>query len=164
LRRDPSIAGIIKLIEAMEHDGEQRGMGRVACFAEYTRAVLHNGLGNYAAATAACSSLEYRDLGVHGWTLAELVEAATRAGDPAPAEQAREGLKGGGASGTPWAPGAQALAEAQVGRPCSSVHVRSSGTYAKSSPSSTSPHGTSLPWSCPYTQGHKPRRRRCDLR
>ncbi|WP_341865419.1 ATP-binding protein [Kitasatospora cheerisanensis] len=82
----------LDLIEAMERDGERRGLGRLTAMAACARAVLHNGLGTYPqAAEAALRGVQYRDLVVHNWTCLELVEAATRAGDRAAAELAASG-------------------------------------------------------------------------
>lgn len=108
----------LELIEAMERDGEQRGLGRLTSMAACARAVLHNGLGNYPLAMeAALRGGEYQDLVVHLWTCSELVEAATRAGRPAVAARARERLADWGRAGTPWALGAQAVADALTGAP-----------------------------------------------
>ncbi|MEU3777343.1 helix-turn-helix transcriptional regulator, partial [Streptomyces sp. NPDC032472] len=108
----------LELIEALERDGEQRGLGRLTGMAACARAVLHNGLGNYPLAMeAALRGAEYQDLVVHLWTCSELVEAATRAGHPAVAARARERLVDWGRAGTPWALGAQAVADALTGAP-----------------------------------------------
>ncbi|MFE7524119.1 AAA family ATPase [Kitasatospora sp. NPDC057542] len=108
----------LEAIEAMEHEGEQRGLGRLVGVAACARAVLHNGLGNYPLAMeAALRGGEHKDLVVHFWTCSELVEAATRAGDPAAAARARELLADWSRAGTPWALGAQAVADALTGAP-----------------------------------------------
>ncbi|MGW3183051.1 AAA family ATPase [Kitasatospora sp. NPDC001119] len=108
----------LEAIEAMEHEGEQRGLGRLVGVAACARAVLHNGLGNYPLAMeAALRGGEYQDLVVHVWTCGELVEAATRAGEPAVAAGARERLADWSRAGTPWALGAHAVAEALTGAP-----------------------------------------------
>ncbi|MDH6144459.1 DNA-binding CsgD family transcriptional regulator [Kitasatospora sp. GP30] len=108
----------LELIEAMERDGEQRGLGRLTAMAACARAVLHNGLGNYQLAMeAALRGAEHQDLVVHHWTCSELVEAATRAGDPAVAARARERLADWGRAGTPWALGALVVADALSGAP-----------------------------------------------
>ncbi|MEU9719769.1 AAA family ATPase [Streptomyces sp. NPDC047976] len=108
----------LELIGAMEREGERRGLGRLTAMAACARAVLHNGLGNYPLAMeAALRDGEYRDLVVHHWTCCELVEAATRAGRPAVAAEARERLADWGRAGTPWALGAQAVADALTGGP-----------------------------------------------
>ncbi|MGA5822601.1 AAA family ATPase [Kitasatospora sp. NPDC094028] len=108
----------LDLIEAMERDGAQRGLGRLTAMAACARAVLHNGLGNYPLAMeAALRGVEHQDLVVHLWTCGELVEAATRAGQPAAAVGARERLADWSRAGTPWALGAHAVAEALTGAP-----------------------------------------------
>ncbi|MFJ8160127.1 AAA family ATPase [Streptomyces sp. NPDC096136] len=108
----------LEVIGAMEREGEQRGLGRLNAMAACARAVLHNGLGNYPAAMdAALRGGEYQDLVVHHWTCGELVEAASRAGRPDVAAGARERLADWGRAGTPWALGAQAVADALAGAP-----------------------------------------------
>ncbi|MFD5417498.1 AAA family ATPase [Streptomyces sp. NPDC127069] len=108
----------LELIGAMEREGERRGLGRLTGMAACARSVLHNGLGNYALAVeSALRGGEYQDLVVHHWTDCELVEAATRAGRPDVAARARERLADWGRAGTPWALGAQAVADALTGAP-----------------------------------------------
>ncbi|MEW1910442.1 AAA family ATPase [Kitasatospora sp. NPDC085895] len=106
----------LELVEAAEREGEQRGLGRLIAMAACARAVLHNGLGNYPLALeAALRGSEHQDLVVHHWTCSELIEAATRAGDPAAAARARERLADWSRAGTPWALGARAVADALAG-------------------------------------------------
>ncbi|MFD8594421.1 ATP-binding protein [Kitasatospora sp. NPDC059646] len=108
----------LDLIEAMERDGERRGLGRLTATAACARAVLHNGLGAYPQAVeAALRGVEHRDLAVHNWTCLELAEAADRAGDPAAAALARGRLAEWAAAGTPWALGANAVADALAAPP-----------------------------------------------
>ncbi|MEV4558155.1 LuxR family transcriptional regulator [Kitasatospora sp. NPDC049285] len=108
----------LELVEALEREGGRRGLGRLDGMAACARAVLHNGLGNYPLALeAALRGGEYRDLVVHHWTCSELVEAATRAGEPAVAASARERLADWARAGTPWALGALAVADALTGAP-----------------------------------------------
>jgi DNA-binding CsgD family transcriptional regulator/tetratricopeptide (TPR) repeat protein len=110
----------VRLIEALERDGEQRGLGWLLGVAKCSRAVLHNGLGNYPLALeAAREALEYQDFALHHWALTELVEAAARTGDQAAAAEARERLSDWARAGTPWARGVYALAEALAGTPAS---------------------------------------------
>ncbi|MFE4517867.1 LuxR C-terminal-related transcriptional regulator, partial [Kitasatospora sp. NPDC056783] len=105
-------------IEALEREGEQRGLGRLVGVAACARAVLHNGLGNYALALeAARRGAEYQDPVVHLWTCGELVEAATRAGDPDAAARACGPIADWSRAGTPWALGAHAVALALTGAP-----------------------------------------------
>jgi len=68
-----------KLLEAYPRDAIARGEGRAISGAAYLAAVLHNGLGRYQAALAgARRAAEHEDLGVFGFALVELVEAAAR--------------------------------------------------------------------------------------
>jgi len=68
-----------KLLEAYPRDAIARGEGRAISGAAYLAAVLHNGLGRYQAALAvARRAAEHDDLGVSGFALVELVEAAAR--------------------------------------------------------------------------------------
>lgn len=106
----------VGLIEALERDGEQRGLGRLLGVAECARAVLHNGLGNYPLALeAARRALAYQDFALHNWALAELAEAAARTGDRGAADEARDRLSDWARAGTSWAQGVHALAEALNG-------------------------------------------------
>ncbi len=57
--------------------------------ARYATAVLCNGLGRYEEAFAAArQAAEYEDLGLYGWYLVELIEAATRIGNIDAAQEA----------------------------------------------------------------------------
>ncbi len=82
--------------------------------AQYARAVLHNGLGDYpaaqAAATRACEANEL----LHGnLAIPELVEAACRTGQPGHAADALDQLSSRAlASGTPWGLGLAARSRA----------------------------------------------------
>ena len=104
----------VGLIEATAADGTARGEGRVLGLTGYTNAVLYNGLGRYEEAFAAArAGCEYKDLGLHGWCLVELVEAAVRTGDKETAAQATRRLEvRAGASGTDWGLGVLARAQA----------------------------------------------------
>jgi DNA-binding CsgD family transcriptional regulator len=82
------------------------GGGEVAV-AQYAMAVLHNGLGNYAEAQAAAGkACETEDLGLASVGLPELIEAATRAGEPESAARALDQFRSRAlACNTPWALG-----------------------------------------------------------
>jgi hypothetical protein len=81
----------LELIEASREDAAGRGEGRAITLAEYARAVLNNGLGRYREALAAAQrASEHDDLGLFGWALIELVEAAARNGEPQLAADALE--------------------------------------------------------------------------
>ena len=59
-----------------------RGEGR-GVTSQYSAALLYNGLGRYEKALAAAEQVcESDDIGVLGWSLAELIEAAVRSGSP----------------------------------------------------------------------------------
>jgi DNA-binding CsgD family transcriptional regulator len=92
-----------------------RGEGQGLAVAHYSRAVLLNGLGRYEdALRAARLGSSYRgDLAFRNWTLAELIEAATRTGDLATAAEALKDLTmTTGPSGTDWAAGIEAQCRA----------------------------------------------------
>ncbi|WP_239085691.1 AAA family ATPase [Catellatospora methionotrophica] len=104
----------LEAIEAGVGEARHRGEGRALALAEYAAAVLHNGRGRYdaaqAAATRACA---YEDLGIFGWALAELVEAAARNGDRDAAAAALDQLvPRTRASATTWARGVEARSRA----------------------------------------------------
>jgi DNA-binding CsgD family transcriptional regulator len=107
-------AHALELIDASIQDATARGEGRAITLAEYTTAVLHNGLGHYQAAFAAAHrACEHDDLGLFGWALIELVEAGTRIGEPGAAAAALETLaERTRASGTEWALGIEARSRA----------------------------------------------------
>jgi DNA-binding CsgD family transcriptional regulator len=103
-----------KLYAAMVRDATARGEGTAIGLAQLALAVLHNGLGNYAAALAAAAPpCEHDELAHSSIALHELVEAATRAGEPARAAAALERVSPRAlASGTPWALGLMARSRA----------------------------------------------------
>ena len=102
-----------ELIQANMDGVTSRGEGR-GVTSQYSAALLYNGLGHYDKALAAAEEVcEYDDIGVLGWSLAELIEAAVRSGQPARAADALERLSEmTGASGTDWALGTQARSRA----------------------------------------------------
>jgi DNA-binding CsgD family transcriptional regulator len=113
-----------ELIQAAMDRVTSRGEGR-GVTSHYAAALLYNGLGRYDKALAAAELVcEYDDLGVLGWSLAELVEAAVRSGQPARASDALQRLSATTrASGTDWALGAEArsralLSEGQAAENC----------------------------------------------
>jgi DNA-binding CsgD family transcriptional regulator len=103
------------LIEATRRDAARRGEGLGVAVAEYAQAVLGNGLGHYdeAAAAAGRACAYPQELIAGSWALAELVEAAGRAGRT---EEAIDGLDRLGAkaraAGTDWALGLLARSQA----------------------------------------------------
>ncbi len=102
------------MIRASVQDATARGEGRVIALAEYATAVLHNGLGRYedplAAAQRGCA---YDDIGLCGWSLVELIEAAAPSGKPDVAAAALRQLEAHtSAAGTDWALGVEACCRA----------------------------------------------------
>jgi DNA-binding CsgD family transcriptional regulator len=102
-----------ELIQANLHGAASRGEGR-GVTSQYAAALLYNGLGRYDKALAAAELVcEYDDIGVLGWSLTELVEAAVRSGQPARASHALQRLsETTRASGTDWALGTEARSRA----------------------------------------------------
>jgi DNA-binding CsgD family transcriptional regulator/tetratricopeptide (TPR) repeat protein len=102
-----------ELIQATMDDVTSRGEGR-GVTSQYAAALLYNGLGHYDKALAAAELVcEYDDLGVLGWSLTELVEAAVRSSQPTRASDALQRLsETTRASGTDWALGAEARSRA----------------------------------------------------
>jgi DNA-binding CsgD family transcriptional regulator/tetratricopeptide (TPR) repeat protein len=102
-----------ELIQANMAGVTSRGEGR-GVTSGYSAALLYNGLGHYDKALAAAELVcQYDDIGVLGWSLTELVEAAVRSGQPALASDALQRLtKTTRASGTDWAIGTEARSRA----------------------------------------------------
>ncbi len=102
-----------ELIQANMDGVTSRGEGR-GVTSQYSAALLYNGLGHYDKALAAAEmASEYDDVGVLGWSLAELVEAAVRSGQPARAADALKRLsETTRPSGTDWALGTEARSRA----------------------------------------------------
>jgi DNA-binding CsgD family transcriptional regulator len=102
-----------ELIQANMDGVTSRGEGR-GVTSQYAAALLYNGLGRYDKALAAAELVcEYDDVGVLGWSLTELVEAAVRSGQPARASEALQRLsETTRASGTDWALGTEARSRA----------------------------------------------------
>jgi len=98
------------LIDEVEREATARGEGLVLTFAEHARAVLHNGLGHYAAALENAQRASAQDeLHASVWSLPELVEAAVRGGKPEVAADALERLRERTqVAGTEWALGIEA--------------------------------------------------------
>jgi DNA-binding CsgD family transcriptional regulator len=107
-------AEALELIEASREDAAGRGEGRAITLAEYATAVLYNGLGRYRESLAAAQrASEHDDLGLFGWALIELVEAAARDREPQLAAEALELLSDRtGLTGTDWALGIEARSRA----------------------------------------------------
>jgi ATP/maltotriose-dependent transcriptional regulator MalT len=103
-----------ELIDAMAAGASSRGEGVALTYAEYAKAVLYNGLGDYElAAEAAHSAATVDELVISPWALYELIEAAARSEKPQRAAAASERLSAiAAASGTDWARGSAARSRA----------------------------------------------------
>jgi tetratricopeptide (TPR) repeat protein len=104
----------LQLIQLGFDDATVRGEGRAIALAHYVTAVLYDARGRYedalAAAQRACA---YEDLGLFGWALVELVEAAARSDNRDVASDALLRLdERTRAAGTDWALGIQARSRA----------------------------------------------------
>jgi DNA-binding CsgD family transcriptional regulator len=103
------------LIESTIEDVSHRGEGVGINFAEWARAVLHNGLGSYDSAFAAArrATAYEADQGTIIWPTVEVIEAAVRTGATETASTAyRRLFEMTEASGTEWALGLQARCSA----------------------------------------------------
>ena len=92
-----------------------RGEGEWLSAAEWASAVLYNGLGRYheALVVAERASEQHLELGWATWSIAELIEAAVRAGKPERAAPALRRLsERARASGSDWALGIEARSRA----------------------------------------------------
>jgi DNA-binding CsgD family transcriptional regulator len=128
-------AQALELIEASREDATERGEGRAITLAEYATAVLYNGLGRYREALAAAQrASEHDDLGLFGWALIELVEAAARSRDPELAADALERLSElTGLSGTDWALGIEARSRALLdeGQDAEDLYLEATGRLGR---------------------------------
>jgi DNA-binding CsgD family transcriptional regulator len=106
-----------ELFQAAMDGVTSRGEGR-GVTSQYAAALLYNGLGRYDKALAAAELVcEYDDVGVLGWSLAELAEAAVRSGQPRRASDALQRLsETTRASGTDWALGTEARSRALLSK------------------------------------------------
>ena len=103
------------LIETTREEVTLRGEGIWMGVAEWAKAVLYNGLGRYdlALAAAAQGSENPDELGFATWSLVELIEAATRTGQPERAAGALRRLaESTSAAGTDWALGIETRSRA----------------------------------------------------
>jgi len=115
-------ADLSALVEATENDVALRGEGIAISCAEWTNALLNNGLGRYPealrAAERALDLQEYPDMhypGIANWAAAEQVEAAARSGmTEVAASTYRWIAEMASASGTDWALGVEARSRALV--------------------------------------------------
>jgi DNA-binding CsgD family transcriptional regulator len=109
-------AQAMALIRASIEDATARGEGRAIALADYATAVLYNGLSHYRDSLAAAQRVcEQDDLGLFGWGLTELVEAAVRSDRPDIGATALRRLEERTrAAGTEWARGIEARSRATL--------------------------------------------------
>ena len=107
-------ARALELMTSNVRDATSRGEGTVLGLAGYTTALLYNGLSRFEAALAgAMRGCEVEDFSFHAWTLAELVEAASRSGAHELAADALQRLEIRAlAADTPWSLGILARSRA----------------------------------------------------
>ncbi|MFF2634376.1 AAA family ATPase [Microbacterium sp. NPDC058021] len=107
--------------------GPARGRSAEMIIAGYALAVLHNGSGDYAAAhSAAARGIECEGLKYNNLIYSELVEAASRSGQPESATEALAELTArANAAGTPWGLGLAARSRAlTTSGPAAEDHYR----------------------------------------
>ena len=101
------------LIERTRTEVTSRGEGIGLSVLGWAGAVLYNGLGRYKEAREAALGVAPHDLNPSMWVMAELIEAAVRAGTPEMAADARRRLGSiARASGTDWVVGIASRSEA----------------------------------------------------
>ncbi|MFD1056102.1 helix-turn-helix transcriptional regulator [Terrabacter terrigena] len=94
------------LIERTRVEVRSRGEGIGLSVLDWATATLNNGLGRYEEALEAAQRVAPRDLNPSMWIMAELIEAAVRAGTPEAAGAAQSRLASiAEATGTDWAAG-----------------------------------------------------------
>jgi DNA-binding CsgD family transcriptional regulator len=125
------------LIEHSRLELIQRGEGIGLSMLDWAEAVLYNGLGRYEDACAAAlrASEDPHALAASNWGMAELVEAAARAGNPDLAGDAlRRLVDRTGASGTNWALGIAARSRALLvdGQDAEALYVEATERLARS--------------------------------
>jgi DNA-binding CsgD family transcriptional regulator len=103
------------LIEATIHDATAGGQGIGVQYAQWVAAILFNGVGRYeqALAVAQQASDDTPELFLSAWALPELIEAATRSGEPHVGARALDRLtEATAAAGTDWGLGIEARSRA----------------------------------------------------
>ena len=114
------------LIAAARGEVSLRGEGIGITVIEWSKAVLYNGLSRYDEALAAAEqgSRYPHELGLATWSMAELIEAAARTGQPGHAAGALRSLsEATGAAGTDWALGVEARSRALLSEDESAAHL-----------------------------------------
>jgi DNA-binding CsgD family transcriptional regulator len=103
------------LLESAINDAAAVGQGFGVQWGEFVKAILFNGLGRYEQALAAAqrASDDTPQLFISSWALAELIEAASRSGEPELGADALERLtEDTSAAGTDWGSGVAARSRA----------------------------------------------------
>jgi DNA-binding CsgD family transcriptional regulator len=103
------------LLESAINAAAAVGQGFGVQWGEFAKAILFNGLGRYEQALAAAqrASDDTPQLFIASWALAELIEAASRSGEPQLGADALERLtEDAGAAGTDWGAGVAARSRA----------------------------------------------------
>jgi DNA-binding CsgD family transcriptional regulator len=126
------------LIEHSRAELTDRGEGVGLSMLDWAEAVLYNGLGRYEDARAAAlrATEDPHALAASNWGMAELIEAAARAGTPDLAHDAlRRLVDTTAASGTDWALGIAARSRALLldGRDAEDLYVEATDRLARSS-------------------------------
>jgi DNA-binding CsgD family transcriptional regulator len=105
---------VAELAEVMVQGASARGEGAALTYAEYAKALLYNGLGEYGLADEAGRGASVADeIVISPWALYELVEAAARSGQAERAAGALQRLSEmTRASGSEWALGIEACSRA----------------------------------------------------
>ena len=112
------------LIERTRAEVTSRGEGIGLSVLDWAAAVLYNGLGRYEEAREAALGVAADDLNPSMWVMAEVIEAAVRAGTPEMAEDARRRLGSiGRASGTDWVVGIASRSEALLAEGPAAEHL-----------------------------------------
>jgi DNA-binding CsgD family transcriptional regulator len=107
------------LIQSITEQATAGGQGVSVTVAHWVAAVLYNGLGRYEEALAAArQACEHKHVYISMWALPELIEAATRTGNPRIADDALDWLtRGTQAGGTDFGLGIQARSRALLSEP-----------------------------------------------
>ncbi len=112
------------LIERTRAEAMSRGEGIGLSVLGWAAAVLYNGLGRYEEAREAAAGVAAHDLNPSMWIMAELIEAAVRAGTPEVADDARRRLGSiARASGTDWVVGIGSRSEALLAEGQAAEHL-----------------------------------------
>jgi DNA-binding CsgD family transcriptional regulator/tetratricopeptide (TPR) repeat protein len=114
----------VSLIERTRTEATSRGEGIGLSVLGWATAVLYNGLGRYEEARDAAVGVAAHDLNPSIWVMAELIEAAVRAGTPEVADDARRRLASiARASGTDWVVGIASRSEALLAEGPAAEHL-----------------------------------------